>query len=160
MSRVTCKDRLPEHYKGRITDLRELWHADSHPREECRVCKGTGKIGPYGCEYCEEGRYSEDGHLNEYGLAFDYVAPGTFGDQRRGYWRYQLGWGGPSDEFRFYCDEGRRPVRVEYWFLDWFDGAHRTLRAGKDFDLLMNLWSWFDDVGAVEHSYAQAAADA
>ena len=55
---------------------------------------------------------------NEYGLGWDYVEPNTFDDQKIGYHRYQLSWGGPSDEIRFH-DTGK----VEYWYLDWFDGA-------------------------------------
>jgi hypothetical protein len=69
--------------------------------------------------------------LNEYGLSFDYVAPHTFGDQERGYFRYQLSWGGPSDEFRFYTNPDFSPYWVEYWFMDWFDGAHIPL-TGDD----------------------------
>ena len=61
--------------------------------------------------------------LENYGLDFSYVAPHTFSDQPEGYYRYQLSWGGPSDEFRIYVDNMTRPVRVEYWFMDWFDGA-------------------------------------
>ncbi len=30
----------------------------------------------------------------------------------------------------------------------------------KDYELLMDLWAWFDDVGAVEHVYAKATQDA
>jgi len=61
--------------------------------------------------------------LENYGLCFDYVAPHTFTDQPEGYYRWQLSWGGPSDEFRIYVDDMCRPVRVEYWFMDWWDGA-------------------------------------
>ena len=58
----------------------------------------------------------------EYGLDFSYVQPDTFNDQPEGYARYQISWGGPSSEIRFYC-ENRRPYRVEYWYMDWGDGA-------------------------------------
>ena len=40
-----------------------------------------------------------------------------------GYWRYQMSWGGPSDEFRIYLDEDNKIYKIEYWYLDWFDGA-------------------------------------
>ena len=40
----------------------------------------------------------------QYGLCFDYVAPYTFEDQRAGYWRWQISWGGPAEEFRIYVD--------------------------------------------------------
>lgn len=60
----------------------------------------------------------ELGCFNEYGLSLDYVEPGTFNDQREGYLRYQMSYGGPSDEIRFY-ENGD----IEYWYLNWFDGA-------------------------------------
>jgi len=61
------------------------------------------------------------------GLCFDYVEPETFNDQREGYWRWQLSWGGPSDEFRIYINPDKSVHRIEYWYMDWYDGAHVTL---------------------------------
>lgn len=70
---------------------------------------------------------NEDTNLEEYGLCFDYVPVNTFDDQKRGYWRWQLSYGGPSDEFRFYGEQIDdffiHIDTVEYWFLDWGDGA-------------------------------------
>lgn len=65
----------------------------------------------------EEALRSEDG-LNELGLSLDLVEAGTFKDQREDYVRYQMSWGGPSDELRFYKNGD-----IEYWFMDWYDGA-------------------------------------
>ena len=59
----------------------------------------------------------------EYGLCFDKVEPNTFQNQKLGYWRWQLSWGGPSDEFRIYLDEDKNIYKIEYWYLDWGDGA-------------------------------------
>ena len=77
----------------------------------------------------------------EYGLSFDYVEPNTFEDQPEGYLRYQLSWGGPSDEFRFYVNLDGSLHRIEYWFLDWFDGAHRELE-GEDYDTMEQVFDW------------------
>jgi len=97
------------------------------------------------------------GSFHEYGLSFDYVAPGTFGDdQREGYFRYQLSWGGPSDEFRFYVSGPDYDVyRVEYWFLDWFDGSHITV---TDSQVLLEIFEFFKECGTVEHQYREAVA--
>ena len=57
------------------------------------------------------------------GLSFDYVEPHTFTDQLEGYWRWQFSWGGPSDELRAYVNEHKEIHRLEYWFMDWMDGA-------------------------------------
>ena len=43
-------------------------------------------------------------YVNQSGLSFDFVEANTFEDQKCGYWRFQMSWGGPSDEFRIYTD--------------------------------------------------------
>ena len=77
-----------------------------------------------------------------YGLCFDFVEVGTFNDQNEGYYRYQLSWGGPSEEIRFYHDG-----RIEFVFLDWF--------VGVGFDVTGEDWAewlseWFTDVGLID----------
>tara|TARA_R100000963_G_C4586695_1_gene65486 strand:+ start:288 stop:641 length:354 start_codon:yes stop_codon:yes gene_type:complete len=69
------------------------------------------------------------------GLSFDYVEPNTFTDQLEGYWRWQLSWGGPSDEFNIYINPDKSVHRIEYWYKDWFDGAHVTLSPGTHSDV-------------------------
>lgn len=132
----TCKQRIKHEFAKEITTLRELWkvYTEGGPEAE-----------------------TEDGQkFKEYGLSFDYVAPGSFRDQKRGYFRYQISWGGPSDEFRFYTDERLVPERIEYWFMDWFDGACVTMRQGKNFDLLNEIFSDWRECGTVEYAYKQA----
>jgi hypothetical protein len=125
----SCAARVEQHLNGRVGDLRTLW------------------------ERYQSGNEAADdlGNLAEYGLSFDYVGPGTFDDQREAYFRYQLSWGGPSDEFRFFVNPDLSCHRIEYWFMDWFDGASRTL-TGPDRDLLLQLWEWFHETGAAAAS--------
>ena len=78
------------------------------------------------------------------GLCFDYVDPNTFNDQREGYWRWQLSWGGPGDEFRIYINPDKSVHRIEYWYLDWYDGAHVTLSPETHSD----AWSHLEDMVA------------
>jgi hypothetical protein len=66
------------------------------------------------------------------GLSFDYVEPNTFTDQLEGYWRWQFSWGGPSDELRAYVNKDDSIHRLEYWYLDWFDGAKVNVAAEHD----------------------------
>jgi len=73
------------------------------------------------------------------GLCFDYVEPNTFTDQREGYWRWQLSWGGPSDEFQIFINPDKSVHRIEYWYKDWFDGACVTLGAVKHSDVWEKL---------------------
>lgn len=70
-------------------------------------------------------------YLNEsFILCADYVEKGTFSDQKRGYKRIQFSWGGPSDELRVF-KTGRGRDKIEYWFLDWFDGAKLDVTNNK-----------------------------
>ena len=82
--------------------------------------------------------------FNEYALDFSYVASNTFSDQPMGYARYQISLGGPSTEIRFYCDAERKPFRVEYWYLDWFDGASVDITDHPVTELLQSELG-FDD---------------
>lgn len=130
-----CKQRVNGALKGRLQDLEKLFRAYQEGDEE---------------------RYSEDiGTFPEYGLCVDYVAPHTFNNQKRGYFRYQLSWGGPADEFRFYLDEMLNPTRIEYWFLDWYDGAKLILK-GKAYDLLNEIYNFFEDVAIVQEEIKKA----
>jgi hypothetical protein len=129
---ASCENRIDSYLKSRLADLETLLHGGS-------------------------GDFDEDGHLAslcEYGLCFDYVASGTFPDQEEAYFRYQLSWGGPSDEFRFFANPDLSCHRVEYWFLDWFDGAQRTLQNNER-ALLLELWEWFSETGAVRSTFDQ-----
>ena len=60
---------------------------------------------------------------HEFGLSFDYVEPFTFDDQRDGYWRFQISFGGPSEELRAWFDSNDQLRALEFWFLDWGEGA-------------------------------------
>ena len=101
--KATAKDYL----KGRIEDF-EIFMEN---------IKGNEDIGPF----------------SEYGLCFDYVEPGTFKGQRKGYHRYQMSYGGPSDEIRFYSNG-----KIEYVYLDWF--------CGVGFDVTKEDWAiWLKD---------------
>lgn len=166
----TCQERVDAEFHSRYDDLEKLWAG--YCNEECPDCNGTGYFQTPGhfsidCELCKgTGKLSEDvpdlGNIYEYGLSFDYVAPHTFHDQERGYFRYQLSWGGPSDEFRIYA-EGREYSwhvdTIEYWFLDWFDGAKRVL-TGAHFRFIAELFdNLFVETGTAEHEYNEAMQD-
>ena len=90
---LTCKERVKSEWDSRKEDLQALLEAEDNYTEEL-------------------------GYLNEYGLCLDFVEAGMFKGQREDFVRYQLSTGGPGDELRFYKNND-----IEYWFLDWFDGA-------------------------------------
>ena len=131
---LTCRERVNEELRKSISDLRKLWKL---------YCKGNERGDP------------DLGTFEDYGLSFDYVAAGTFEDQPHGYFRYQLSWGGPSDEFRFFVDQDFTPYKIEYWFLNWFDGAKKILH-GRDEELMTEIFEWFKEIGSVEYEYAKS----
>lgn len=118
MKNETCETRIDKALQDRLADL-------------------TWLLAGVKCE--------ELGRLEDYALGFDYVPPYTFDDQSEGYFRYQISWGGPSDEFRFFY-RGTLDYRFEYWFLDWFDGAHRDCSRDR---VVLRLWCWLLSSGAV-----------
>ena len=136
-----CKDRVERELVSRIEDLVKLWEL-----------------------YKEDSDASDEdlGNIYEYGLAFDYVAPETFGDdQPEGYFRYQLSWGGPSDEFRIYANKKGSydwtVYRIEYWFLDWFDGAKKIL-SGQAYQLLGDIFQDLKECGTVQAEFDKASS--
>ncbi|APV45094.1 hypothetical protein Dform_01775 [Dehalogenimonas formicexedens] len=134
MKQESCRERLNGELKDRLRDIRTLWRLyQKHP----------------------DASHPELGKFEEYGLGLDYVAKGTFQDQKRGYFRWQLSWGGPADEFRFFMDENLEAVEIEYWFLDWNDGASKTL-SGDAFKLLDEIFQHLKDMGVVDAERAKA----
>lgn len=112
----SCAERVNSHWASRKEDLETLLKAEDN--------------------------YTEDlGYLNEYGLCVDFCEAGTFEGQREDYIRYQFSWGGPSDELRFY-----RNGDIEYWFLDWFDGASIDVTT-DDVAIMVHDWlNWTGDI--------------
>ena len=107
MADKTCKERINDKYADRIETIESIF--------ECIDDAYDGQDYDAIDDALTE--------FDEYGLCFDYVEPNTFDDQKRGYLRWQLSWGGPSDEFRFFVDEQGGITDIEYHFMDWFDGA-------------------------------------
>ena len=103
-------------------------------------------------------KFEDIGDFHDYALSWDYVMPKTFDDQPEGYWRYQISYGGPSTEIRFYATPGECGFvmhRAEFWFLDWFDGAQVNIATRPEAQW---LWDWFEEVGSVQAALDDAAA--
>jgi len=61
-------------------------------------------------------------YINNTALSWDYVEGED--EKNPGFYRLQLSWGGPSDEFRIYTIGDTLEVDViDYHYMDWFDGA-------------------------------------
>jgi len=117
--KLKCKDRVLGHWQSRRKDLEEFRNA-----------------GPE-TDYTN----SEGYELYEYALCFDYVEQVG---KNPGYWRYQISCGGPQEEIRYYAGKDIPSdgylgdmTCVEFWLLDWWDGAPVEL-TGDDLELA--LW--------------------
>lgn len=136
---ASCRVRWAGEKNSTIADLRKLWRA-YQAGEDSKLYQKT----------------SEDlGRFEEYGLSFDYVTR----DKGPAYWRYQISWGGPSAEFRFYSNgPTRKPWRISFCFMDWFDGYNRSL-VGRDLALLLEIWEDFADCESTKYAYDEAMED-
>ena len=86
MTQPTCEQRIDKELESTISELERMYYSDDESERE---------------------------EFYDYGLSFDYVSPNTFKEQEQGYFRYQLSWGGPSDEFRIYTNPDFTPHYIE-----------------------------------------------
>lgn len=126
---ATCEERIDAELAKTLEVLRDLW------------AHYTTADDP------DEYHPEHETNLDEYGLSFDWVEPETFNNQSEGYYRYQLSWGGPSDEFRFYVRYDGVPYRIAYHFMDWFDGARRDVTGDE---IVRDIFDWLAE-GHEEH---------
>jgi len=115
---LTCKERIKESLRSRGEDFERF-------------------ITAYMGELSEEDESIIDEFYN-YGLSIDMVSMGTFKNMKEPYLRYQLSWGGPSEEINFYQNG-----RVEFVFKDWFDYAVKEV---SHLDWVEWLRGWFVDI--------------
>tara|TARA_R110002020_G_C15734110_1_gene724415 strand:+ start:40 stop:474 length:435 start_codon:yes stop_codon:yes gene_type:complete len=126
MKDKTCAERVQEEYQSIEDDFvkaSEYYEKFDNATEGEQIA-----LEVFYEDFC--GYESFYDYINNYGLCFDYVEKGTFTDQERGYFRFQISWGGPSDEFRIYVDYDKQITHIDYWFLDWGDGA--SIRVDED----------------------------
>ena len=98
MKDIKCEERIDKHLEDVFEDFR-VYLSDDDVRDH--------ELPP----------------LDEYALCVDV----TDHQEERPYIRYQLSWGGPSDEFRVFSKD-----EIIYVFMDWFDGARRDVSGTKE----------------------------
>lgn len=116
MTTRTCAERVQENYDNTLEYIHtaaEYFDLDEDEREN---------HPEHESEYCNYESFFDC--INQYGLSWDYVCRED-DPKGRGYYRWQLSWGGPSDEFRIYTknEDTNAISNIEYRFHDWFDGA-------------------------------------
>ena len=86
----------------------------------------------------DEGDYeSLYDYVNQPALSFDKVHKNSKENIDRSYYRLQISWGGPSTEFRAFLNADHDIDYIEYWYLDWFDGASINIpRDSKSWEVV------------------------
>ena len=80
-----------------------------------------------------------ENEFSNYGLCFDYVEDGSEYNPDEPYFRYQIAWGGPSYEIRFY-ENGF----IEFAYLDWYVGVGFDVSNDSVFS---DLYEYFRELG-------------
>lgn len=159
----TCEERVEQHMDSRLGDLRVMLDprpTDAFITEEGTTAEGNRfrviKICDH--EFKVETLIQDDAgaifeanedeirdelreRFYEYALSFDVVHANDPGES---YARYLISTGGPGEEIRFFCDFNRKPYKVEFWFLDWFDGASRDCTHRPEIELLIDALGFND----------------
>ena len=140
---LTCKEQINDQLADREEDFANAYYYFS----QADNCTEGGKIG-LDCFFPDLKDYeSFFDYINQYGLSWDYVEAED--ETESGYYRYQLSWGGPSDEFRIYIEDCEfnpkdgfdfATMKVFYHFADWFDGALiEVSKTSKSFEACRQL---------------------
>ena len=147
MQERKCKDRIDDHFQRTVENYQKAKDFFDTPKDQ----RATNK--KYVISSGEYGSYEDFfDYVNQSGLSFDYVTPYTFRDQGTPYYRFQMSWGGPSDEFNIYTDSSKNIQKIEYWFKDWWDGASLDCTDNK---LVNEICSWFVEGALYPHEYLQ-----
>tara|TARA_A100001391_G_scaffold43663_1_gene25359 strand:- start:637 stop:1143 length:507 start_codon:yes stop_codon:yes gene_type:complete len=148
----TCEEQVEQHMNSRLEDLRLMLNPTKDDAEliidewvDCVPFRFSEAEGTTAAEifneFEEEIREELRERFDEYALSLDVVHADDPGES---YARYQISAGGPAEEIRFFCDFNRKPFKVEFWFLDWFDGASRDCTHRPEIELLIDALG-FDD---------------
>lgn len=127
----TCEERIESHMTDRLNDLRLLVRVANGDEKDDFTAADLETLDGLGLEWEDWDTAEESAQdiLNDYGLSVDVRKIVKV--------RYQLSWGGPSDEFEMEYEDGERTDAI-YRFSDWFDTATRPLDE-DDADMIDGL---------------------
>ena len=142
-AKLTCKDKVQDS----LQDLLDDWLLASL---YCGQTKEQLEDQGHDIESVEDYIQYDSlfDYVNQTALSFDFVEANTFNDQKIGYFRLQLSYGGPSTEFRVYTDKDLNIDRIEYWYLDWYDGASVVVDSSNS--IVVDLIQQFLEIESYE----------
>ena len=137
---ATCAERVDEQWKRRREALDVMLREYNGDTLDAKQRAALANLG-------HDEADQDEPLLLEFGLCLDYVE----GSQTEsGYFRYVLSTGGPADEIRFFVGWNGGIVYAEYWFLDWFDGAHIDVAHDS---VVQELYNWLEAGDALSELY-------
>jgi catechol 2,3-dioxygenase-like lactoylglutathione lyase family enzyme len=142
----TCQDLVKDAWNSLKADIEGLLTSDPDKAREFLADLGYSTAQETVSD--DEALEQAQAAFSEYGLALDYVEPNTFEGQREAYVRFQISFGGPSEEVRFFLNPDLSLHKAEFWYLDWFDGASTDITLDEA-TVLMCGWM---DVSEVARS--------
>jgi len=102
--------------EDKTCEERIMGHFDNHYNEIMKLFRAFQEDG--------------DNEIYDFGLELAYDE-----ENKEGYYIWLLSYGGPSTEFRFYCNPRNEVYKIVYVFVDWFDRADYTL-SGDQFEAM------------------------
>jgi len=119
---LTCKELVNEKFNQVEQDYKD---ADQYFNDYDNATEGEQiamkVIDKHKGDYFREYEDLFD-YVNQTALSWDYVEAED--EENPAYYRLQLSWGGPSDEFRIYPIGDTLEIDcIDYHYMDWFDGA-------------------------------------
>ncbi len=94
--------------------------------------------------------FEEVGDFHNYGLCFDFV---DADEETDGYYRFQICWGGPSSEIRFFEDG-----TIEAVYMDWFVGVGFNVTTWDSFNFVENFFKEVQSIDWDSLDYEQKHA--
>lgn len=166
----SCKERIQGEYEGRLKQIQALMKGmqvnDQEDLakleiEELQEILNVGGFKNEQNEWVPAIRFnSETDRFEEYGTsAWEEITPDRVREEAgerlnelplgvsvRKVMRVELSWGGPQDYFEVEIEDGQVAGKVEYHFLDWFDGAEITVDDSEVEDFM----NYFAETASLE----------
>ncbi len=141
----TCEERIDDQLKSEIESIEQImYRVDNHYGEEDLAHLNTEEVSEVA--YLVGGLPLKKGDDDEYrdifsrGDLVQHIVEETDEQRADEGWMeaplsvmkrttiiVQMSWGGPSDQFECEIDDEGNIEAVKYRFMDWFDGAERTI---------------------------------
>jgi hypothetical protein len=136
-----CEQRIDDELEGRMEQFRQAMNdAGILYKHTCPGCghewtsSDEWDMCPTMAEECDYTNDVEGEETDDEVETMDSLSESVLAISKEIVYKIEFSYGGPQDYFMVFVDPDDNQInKIEYHFLDWFDGATRILR-GEDFD--------------------------